>query len=169
MNYNELINNLIDYGIDNHLITELDNIYISNLIIDLIKEKSFERLEKHDYPALPVILKGLCDIACEKGLIEATITDYDLFDTRIMGYLTPSPSVVYKNFLEQLKISYVYATDYFYDVSLKSNYIRKDRIDKNICYDFEIVGGSHCYDVRDARRENDRSISSFICWCTSGL
>ena len=134
MNYNELINNLIDYGIDNHLITELDSIYIGNLVIDLIKEKEFNRVEKHNYPALPVILKGLCDIACAKGLIEDTITDYDLFDTRIMGFLTPHPSVVYKNFLEQLKISYVYATDYFYDVSLKSNYIRKDRIDKNICY-----------------------------------
>ena len=45
MNYNELINNLIDYGIDNHLITELDSIYIGNLVIDLIKEKEFVRLE----------------------------------------------------------------------------------------------------------------------------
>ena len=134
MNYNELINNLIDYGIDNRLITDFDSIYIGNLIIDLIKESEFVRLEKHAYPALPVILKGLCDIAKDKRLIDDTITDYDLFDTKIMGYLTPSPSVVYKNFLEQLKISYVYATDYFYDVSLKSNYIRKDRIDKNICY-----------------------------------
>ena len=48
MNYNELINNLIDYGIDNHLITELDSIYIGNLVIDLIKEKEFIRLEKHN-------------------------------------------------------------------------------------------------------------------------
>lgn len=134
MNYNELINNLVDYGIDNRLISEIDRIYIGNLIIDLIKEDNFLPLEKHEYPSLVQILKGLCDIAKDKGLIEDTITDYDLFDTRIMGYLTPSPSVVYKNFLEQLKISYVYATDYFYDVSLKSNYIRKDRIDKNICY-----------------------------------
>ena len=64
-------------------------------------------------------------------LEEETITEKDLFDTKIMGILTPHPSVVRRQFWDKYNISPKAATDFYYRFSQATNYIRKDRIAKD--------------------------------------
>lgn len=76
----------------------------------------------------------MCDYAVERGLIpEDTVTYRDLFDTKIMGILMPRPSEVRETFWwlyhEQGAKA---ATDYFYKLSGDSNYIRRDRVAKDM-------------------------------------
>ena len=78
------------------------------------------------------ILNRMCDWAAEKGLIENTFDERDLFDTKIMGELTPRPSEVIRKFKEDYKVSPETATDNYYAFSQNTNYIRVDRISKNL-------------------------------------
>ena len=76
----------------------------------------------------------MLDYAAEKGLIEGTTDERDLFDTRIMDCVMPRPSEVVRQFHAHYEESPREATDYYYALSIASNYIRKARIDKNIAW-----------------------------------
>ena len=78
------------------------------------------------------ILNRMCDWAAEKGLIENTFDERDLFDTKVMGELTPRPSEVIRKFKEDYEVSPETATDNYYAFSQNTNYIRVDRIAKNL-------------------------------------
>ena len=70
--------------------------------------------------------------ALSEGILEDdTVTMKDLFDTKIMGILTPAPSVVRKAFEEKYQVSPKTATDFYYHFSQATNYIRTDRIIKD--------------------------------------
>ena len=67
-------------------------------------------------------------------MLEDTVTERDLLDTNIMNCLMPRPSEVIKTFNKLYDDSKEKATDYYYKLSIASNYIRKDRIDKNMVW-----------------------------------
>ena len=75
-----------------------------------------------------------CKKAIAENIIDDTITERDLFDTKVMNCLMPRPSEVIAKFKENYSISPKKATEYYYDLSIASNYIRKSRIDKNIVW-----------------------------------
>ncbi len=79
---------------------------------------------------LEEILKEMLDYAAEKGMLAADSVVYrDLFDTKIMGLLMPRPSEVIKKFYDLYKeVSPEAATDYYYNLSRNSDYIRRYRI-----------------------------------------
>ena len=58
-----------------------------------------------------------------------------------MNCVMPRPSEVIKNFYEIYKISSKKATDYYYNLSIASNYIRKERTDKNIIWKTPTIYG----------------------------
>ncbi|MCM1159022.1 MAG: UDP-glucose--hexose-1-phosphate uridylyltransferase [Bacteroidales bacterium] len=126
-----LICELVNYGLQNGLVDTADAVYVTNQLLSL-----FQRLDYH--PAVPqppkprrlhLILEDMLVYAWENGILEEdTVTMKDLFDTRIMGLLTPPPSVVRKTFKEKYAISPKAATDYYYRFSQAANYIRTDRI-----------------------------------------
>ena len=53
------------------------------------------------YTDLESILKTLVDDAVARGVCEDNSTARDLFDTKLMGVLTPRPSIVRANFEER--------------------------------------------------------------------
>src|SRR5690606_22555221 len=62
-----------------------------------------------------------------------TLTHRDLFDTRLMGCLTPRPSEVVREFRSLAASEGVQAaTDRFYAMSIDTAYIRMDRIRRNL-------------------------------------
>ena len=71
------------------------------------------------------------DYAAEQGQIHDTIAERDLFDTKLMGCVTPRPSEVVRKFWSLYVESPKKATDYFYKLSQDCNYIRRDRIAKD--------------------------------------
>lgn len=131
MNYQ--INRLLNFALQKGMISELDFDYSANLLITLFKLESFEKAEINETleTATP-ILEELLNYGQEIGLIEEGQTARDLFDNRIMNCIMPRPSEVIHTFNEKYRVSPKEATDYYYQLSIASNYIRKDRTDKNI-------------------------------------
>lgn len=128
---NGLISELVGYGLLNGLIEEADKIYVTNRLLELFGIDSYTPEEIKGRPLVD-ILSDMTDYAVENGLIpEDTVTYRDLFDTKVMGLLTPAPSVVRARFCELYAKSPKAATDYYYRFSQDTNYIRKDRIAKD--------------------------------------
>ncbi len=129
---NRLINELVAYGIREHLVDEDDRVFVTNNLLDLFKQAEFDKEEIKEERVLADILKDMCDFALKEGIIDDdSVTATDLFDTKIMGLLTPMPSTVRRIFKEIYSVDSRLATDYFYKLSKRSNYIRADRIAKD--------------------------------------
>lgn len=132
---NHEINRLLNFALKKGLISEDDKIYSSNMLIGLLELKNFETEEIDENLDTPTsILENLLNYAVEKNFIEDTVAKRDLFDTKIMNCVMPRPSEVTKRFNNLLLDSPQKATDYYYNLSIASNYIRKNRIDKNIIW-----------------------------------
>lgn len=129
---NKLINELVAYGMRQSLVTDDDKVYVTNRLLELFGLMEFEEENVDKERALADILEDMMKYAHENGLLEDnTITMKDLFDTKIMGLLTPPPSVIRRNFSEIYKVNSKLATDYYYNFCKRTNYIRVDRIAKD--------------------------------------
>lgn len=131
MNINNLITELVNYGIDKGLVDTADIIYVTNRLLELFKLNSYKKEDTHNTRDIHLILNDMLDYAVEKGFIEDTITNRDLFDTKIMGLITPAPSVIRSEFTKRYENSPQDATKFYYDFSRATNYIRNDRIAKD--------------------------------------
>ena len=131
---NTLIYELCRYGASVNLFDPLDQSFVINRILALFKEDAYTA-PTEDIAVRPLaeILEDMCDLAYTRGLIEENGVVYrDLFDTEIMGRLTPPPSAVIRTFRENYISSPAYATDTFYSLAIHSNYIREDRIRRDV-------------------------------------
>ncbi len=127
------IKELVEYGIRKDLIKEADRIYVTNRLLDQIGFDEYRDPEDADPEAdLEDILNGLLTYACEEGVIDDTVVDRDLWDTRLMDCLLPRPSEVIARFERLYKESPKKATDFFYQFSQDSDYIRRYRIKKDM-------------------------------------
>ena len=135
----KLIGELVEYGCQNGLVVEDDRIYITNRLLEFfgLTDYDFEissdtACTKKQCRELVDILEEMMSYSLGNGILsEDTQTNRDLFDTKIMGLLTPQPSVVRSEFWKQYEKSPEQATEYFYKLSRASNYIRTDRIAKD--------------------------------------
>ena len=128
------IEKLVRYGLSKGLIEEDEAFYSRNLLLDMMKESEFDENDREgeEDPSLVDILGYLCDEAVKRGLIEDSITFRDLFDTKLMNAITPRPHEVNRAFKEKYKTSPEEATDYFYKLCRDINYIRTDRIARDM-------------------------------------
>lgn len=128
------IKKLVEYGLLTGLLEEEDKIYTTNRLLELFE---LDELEDGGEDAavtvedLEAILKEMLDYACEKGLTQDSVVYRDLFDTKIMGLLTPRPSEVIRAFRDKYASDPKEATDYFYKLSRDTDYIRRYRIAKD--------------------------------------
>ena len=127
MNIFDSIVSLLNYG-EGILFEKEDRVYCQNLILDVLGLDSMEDGNADDNAELCEILKVMLDYACEKGIIEDSITYRDLFDTKIMNCMMPRPSEVIKKFNALYAENPEKATDYYYTLSKKSDYIRTYRV-----------------------------------------
>ncbi len=133
---NDLIAELTAYGIRNGLVEETNKIYTINKLLELFRLDEYEEPQDSSTAesVRPVneILQDMVHYAVEQGILEEdTVTMRDLFDTKIMGLLTPLPSVVISAFRNAYDRSPKEATDFYYRFSKATNYIRTDRIAKD--------------------------------------
>lgn len=126
------IRKLVCYGTEKGLLTERDEIYTTNRILEILGLDEYDCAEKFTGVNLEQTLKELLDFAVSKGLIEDSVVYRDLFDTKLMGALMPRPSEVTEKFYSFYKRSPKEATDYFYTLSRDSDYIRRYRVEKDI-------------------------------------
>ena len=128
------IQQLVNYGLDTGLILPDDEIYIRNQLLMTMQLDSFTEPESDVcYADLESILKTLVDDAAARGVCDDSPTARDLFDTRLMGVLTPRPSIVRANFEERYETDGPQAaTDWFYKFSQDTDYIRRYRIKRDV-------------------------------------
>lgn len=153
---NHEINQLIQFALDKEMITKDECDYSVNLLLDLFDEDNFEYEDviEHFYLATP-ILEKILDKAVAKGLIEDNITSRDLFDTKIMNCIMPRPHTVNEIFKQKYALNPKSATDYYYKLSIASNYIRKSRTDKNIVWKNFVKYGNIEISINLSKPEKD--------------
>ena len=131
MDMNTNISALVQYGLDKKLIEPCDKAFIINQLLTPQQLDSFEPAETRPM-ALEVILKGLVDDAVNRGIIADDATSRDLYDTKLMGILTPAPREVRSRFASLYEQDPKAATDWFYKFSQDTDYIRRYRIQKDM-------------------------------------
>ncbi len=104
---------------------------------------------------LEAILGDILAYACENGLCEADITSRDIFDTRIMGAVTPMPREVIGEFEKRYAVSPEDATDWYYKLSCDTDYIRRYRIAKDMRWKYDSVYGEMDISINLAKPEKD--------------
>ena len=105
---------------------------------------------------LEEILGGLCDYAVEAGIIpDNGIVGRDLFDTKLMGILTPRPGEVIRTFRALYEQSPEAATDYYYHLSCASDYIRTYRVKKDLKWTYAGKYGELDITVNLSKPEKD--------------
>ncbi|MBR2539842.1 MAG: UDP-glucose--hexose-1-phosphate uridylyltransferase [Mogibacterium sp.] len=124
---------LTEYALRTGLIEECEKLWAVNTILDAIGADSLPDVEVAEDAELYQILDALMDDAYSRGILEENSVVYrDLFDTEIMGRLTPRPAQVIKTFNDRLAVSPEDATEWYYEFSKDTNYIRRDRIRKDV-------------------------------------
>lgn len=131
MDIQQAISSLVSYGEKQGLLTADDRIYTVNLLLERLHLDSYTGAEAIDAP-LEEILAAILAYACQNGLCEDSVTYRDLFDTKIMNCLLPRPSEVRRTFFEKYAESPKTATDWYYDFSRASDYIRTYRVKNDI-------------------------------------
>ena len=129
---------LVNYALDKKLIEKEDYTYAVNAVLEVMQ------LDSIDLTAAPAVTDSLEEIlsyliqdGVKRGVVDDNFTAYDLFDTKLMGVFTPFPSTVRKTFAGLYGESPVKATDWYYNLSRNTNYIRSQRVarDKKWTYD----------------------------------
>ncbi len=127
------VNSLLEYAVKNLYLDELDKIWAYNRILEIMQLDSIEDESADEDADIEEILKTLLDDACQRGICEDSVVYRDLFDTKLMGALTPKPSEVIYTFYNIYDASGPEkATEYYYDLSRKIDYIREYRIKNDV-------------------------------------
>lgn len=127
------IKQLVNYGLEKGLLEKEDICFVTNQLLEALHLTEFKAPEENlPQLGLEEILKVILDDACNRGVIENSIVYRDLLDTKLMGIITPLPSMVIKKFNLMYEKSSQRATDWYYDFSQNTDYIRRYRILKDI-------------------------------------
>ena len=130
----EAISKLATYALRAGLIEECERTWAVNTILDALKLDSYTEPGKDwEDIHLAAVLDELLDDAYARGVLtENSVIYRDLFDTELMGRLTPRPAQVIETFQALYRESPRAATDWYYKFSQDTNYIRRDRIARDM-------------------------------------
>lgn len=151
------IDQLIAYALRQELIDPADVIWARNRLLRCMGRSGYEGGGdvSGELPPLWEILRALTEEAVERGLCGTDIVSRDLFDTALMGELTPRPGPVRRRFARLYEESPKAATDWFYALSGDVNYIRRDRIAKDRRWRTETAFGTLDISINLSKPEKD--------------
>ncbi|WP_156299995.1 UDP-glucose--hexose-1-phosphate uridylyltransferase [Streptobacillus canis] len=166
MNIYKEIEKIIQFGLLNEMVEPIDEILVRNKVLEVLdiedypeftleeKEELRKEVEKVEYPT--EILDNITKWAGKNGkLKEDILVFHDLLNSKIMGQILPRTSVIANEFWNRYNKEKSSATDYFYSLSKKSNYIRTDRIAKNVSYIYESKYGPLEITINLSKPEKD--------------
>ncbi|MGN0592899.1 MAG: UDP-glucose--hexose-1-phosphate uridylyltransferase [Ruminococcus sp.] len=152
----EDIQRLISYALKNKLIAPEDIYVIRNQLMDVFQLTDGQESEADCQDAdIDTILYPLVDYACSHNIISDTTASRDLFDTKLMGILTPMPREVTAAFRRHYAQAPETATDWYYDFSKKLNYVRQGRICKDLKWTYESDYGTLDITINRSKPEKD--------------
>ena len=154
---NEAISKLVTYALRCGLVEECETMWAINTVLDVLQLDSYTDPQKEwGDIALHEVLDTLLDDAYARGVLKENSVVYrDLFDTELMGRLTPRPAQVIGEFESLYRESPQKATDWYYAFSQNTNYIRRDRIAKDMLWHTETDYGTLDISINLSKPEKD--------------
>ena len=149
------IDSLVSYAMNCGLAEPEDHQVLTNRLLDILRKDDYEPSDEPQTEDLEEILAGLLDYAVAGGLCEDNITARDIFDTRIMGAVTPMPREVIRTFREKYAQSPEAATDWYYRFSCDTDYIRRYRIKKDMRWKYDSEYGQMDITINLSKPEKD--------------
>ena len=154
---NEAISKLITYAVRTGLIEPCETTWATNAVLEVLKLDSYtDPGQEWGDIDLAAVLDELLDDAYARGVLtENSVVYRDLFDTAIMGALTPRPSQVRAKFQALYNEDPEKATDWYYTFSQDTNYIRRDRIAKDVRWKADTEYGEMDITINLSKPEKD--------------
>ena len=128
----QAVEDLAAYAVRVGLLEKSDRVWAVNALLEQLGLSGWEEPAAPQERALEDILRDILDWAVENGRIQDGVTSRDLFDTALMGRLTPRPSQVIRTFWEKYAQSPQTATDWYYHFSQNTDYIRSYRVARDV-------------------------------------
>ncbi len=151
----QAIKDLVGYAVRTGLIEESDRTWAANALLEAMRLDSWEEPQAAQERPLEDILRELLDDAAARGLIHDDVTSRDLFDTELMGRLTPRPSQVMQDFFRRYQASPKEATDWLYRFSQDTDYIRRYRIARDVKWQAATAYGELDITINLSKPEKD--------------
>ncbi len=149
------IDSLVSYAMNCGLAQPEDHMVLTNRLLEILHMESYEQQDEPQIEDLEEILRGLLDYACLHGLCDDNVVARDLFDTKLMGALTPMPREVIGTFRSLYQQSPQAATDYYYKLSQDTDYIRRYRVCKDMRWKFDSDYGPIDITINLSKPEKD--------------
>ena len=150
------VQKLIDYAIKNELITSDDLYVVRNQLMEALQLSDWEENNtEYSGESIDELLLPLIGYACENSIIQDTANSRDLFDTKLMGILTPMPREVIAEFKRRYAADPKEATDWYFDFSKKLNYVRAGRIAKDLKWEYPCEYGTLDITINCSKPEKD--------------
>jgi len=149
------IDALVSYAMNTGLAEPCDHQVLLNRLLDLLHKEDYVPSDEPQPEELGEILAGILQYAVEQGLCDDGITARDIFDTRIMGALTPMPREIIATFYSLYEPDAEAATDWYYQLSCDTDYIRRYRIAKDMRWKYESDYGQLDITINLSKPEKD--------------
>ena len=151
------VSKLAAYALRTGLIEKCEYRWAVNSILDVLKRDSFtDPGQDWGEIELAAVLDELLDDAHARGVLaENSVVYRDLFDTELMGRLTPRPAQVIETFWALYRDDPQKATDWYYKFSQDTNYIRRDRIARDVQWKTETEYGALDITINLSKPEKD--------------
>ncbi|GKU27355.1 UDP-glucose--hexose-1-phosphate uridylyltransferase [Clostridium folliculivorans] len=157
INISKEIERLLEYAINKELIDPLDKIYTRNRLMEVLQLKELGCIEAgEEFEELEPILDNILTWALDNDILkDSGFVSRNLFDTKIMGCLIGRPSEVIQKFYSLYDLDKKKATEFFYNLSIDSNYVRMDRIKKNLSWKVSTEYGDIDITINLSKPEKD--------------
>ena len=149
------IDSLVNYAVSCGLGEDVDRRVLTNRLLDILRLDDYIPSDKPLVEDIEEILGGILDYAVSAGLCDEGITARDIFDTRIMGAVTPMPREVAAKFRSLYAEDPVKATDWYYKFSCDTDYIRRYRIKKDMRWKYPCEYGELDITINLSKPEKD--------------
>lgn len=150
------VKRFIGYALKNSLIDNTDTYVIQNQLMETLGLTDWQQTDaEYSDETVDEILAPLVDHACKSGIIADTANSRDLYDTKLMGLITPMPREVNARFAQLYNESPFNATDWYYDFCKKLNYIRAERMKKDLRWKFSSEYGELDITINRSKPEKD--------------
>lgn len=156
MKVENIVYPFVQFVIESANWTELDKTYLTNKVLYLVGEKSIIESDffETNLEALDLV-EELIELAVSNKKIQDTEYERECLCGQLMELITPTPSEVNAKFHEYYQESPQKATEYFFDLSKKTDYIKTRDIAKNIEFPVATEFGDLEITINLSRPEKD--------------
>lgn len=133
INISQVIYDFVSKGVAIHYIHTLDELYVTNELLTLLKKEYYdtELIPSIPLPTLLDSMDQMVDYAVRENVIKDSLVEREKLEAQIMDVITPAPSIVNRDFWEAYREAPLRATNEFYDLCQQNDYIKTRSIAKN--------------------------------------